>query len=322
MLFKNLCASTALRLDRYADIDHFRESEKYVRAESIPLTAKDFTVLRASLRMPSCTLSLVRTFPRIINGYALSGGLLIVIPMDDVSSARINGRTVGHSLILLNGSANCTVHEPEGRLVAVLSIRPEILALKWSEFAGYLLLRPTLNRLALLQMLICRMLEFAAKEPGAVHAEGILQDMQRTLLMTIDEAMYPGQVQESGNRGLLERYKTIVDRVDDLLSINPIDVTNEKMASEIGISLRTLQTAVQTICGSGAHRYSRLRRLWSVRRQLRTGAPTLTVRASALAHGFLHMGEFSNAYRSSFGELPSQTLACAQPRPVPRFASS
>ena len=44
-----------------------------------------------------------------------------------------------------------------------------------------------------------------------------------------------------------------------------------------------------------------------MRRQLRTGAPGLTVKASAIAHGFWHQSEFSIAYRSAFGELPSAT---------------
>ncbi len=323
MLFKNLCGSAALNLERYSDIDHFRESERYAQAESIPLAVKNFSVLRASFAMPSCTLSLVRTFPRIIKGYELSRRLVIVVPMDDVSSVRVNGREIGQSLILLNGSANCTVYEPEGRLVAILSICSEILALRWSEFAaGHLLLRLAAIRLAHLRLLVRHVLEFAAKEPDAMRAEGILQDMQRTLFTTFDEVMCHGEIQDPGNQGSLDRYKTIVDRVDDLLSLNPIDLTNEKMTAEIGVSLRTLQTAVQTVCGSGAHRYSRLRRLWSVRRQLRTGAPGLTVRASALAHGFLHMSEFSNVYRLSFDELPSQTLAYAQRGDVPRLALS
>ena len=62
--------------------------------------------------------------------------------------------------------------------------------------------------------------------------------------------------------------------------------------------------------------YSRLKRLWSVRRQLRNGAPGLTVKASALAHGFWHMSEFANIYRDTFGELASHTLASARRLPT------
>jgi AraC family transcriptional regulator, ethanolamine operon transcriptional activator len=78
------------------------------------------------------------------------------------------------------------------------------------------------------------------------------------------------------------------------------------------ISARTLQTAVHRVCGVATQSYVRLRRLWLVRKQLRTGAPALTVKASALAHGFLHLGEFSETYRRTFGELPSATLGNAR----------
>eukprot|EP01136_Pigoraptor_vietnamica_P044811 Opistho-1_new@21995 len=81
MLFENLPASPALKLERFEDVDHFHESERYANAESIPLRAGDFSVQRASLALPSCTLSLVRTFPRIINGYDFPGRLLVVVPM-------------------------------------------------------------------------------------------------------------------------------------------------------------------------------------------------------------------------------------------------
>src|SRR5579872_2819672 len=112
MLLRNLSASSALSLDEYAD------SERYVRAESIPLSADRFSAARASLELPPYTLSLVRTFPRIINGYDTGSRLLIVVPMDDISSARINGEPIGQCLLLLKGSMNCTVLEPEARQVA------------------------------------------------------------------------------------------------------------------------------------------------------------------------------------------------------------
>jgi AraC family ethanolamine operon transcriptional activator len=279
MLFKNLQASPALSLEQYTDFDHFHVSERYARAESIPLSPGNFCVLRASLALPSCSLSLVRTFPRIINGYDYSGRLLIVVPMDGITSTRVNGEAVGQSLVLINGRANCTVCEPEGRLVSILSIRPETLDRRWREFGdGHLLLRLPAAELMRLQALIRSMLEFAARDPGAIAAVGVPGTMQDTLFS----------------------------------AFHPNDTANEGLAEEIGISVRTLQTASRAVCGQGVHGYSRLRRLWSVRRQLRTGANGLTVKASALAHGFWHISQFTNAYRASFGELPSMTLTHAR----------
>lgn len=313
MLFRQLCASPALNLQHYADIDHFRESEQYARAESIPLGARNFSVMRATLSLPSCRLSLVRTFPRIITGYELSGRLLVVIPMNETSSTRVNGRAIGHSLILMRGNANCTVLEPEARLVSILSIDAAMLHQSWRDFDnGHLLFRLPAPELARLQALIGSMLQFAAREPAAMAAADVVERARDTLLAGLGEALCCAQRHESSGSESLDRYKVIVDRVDELVGLTPMDLSNEKLADAIGVSVRTLQKAAFSVCGSGVYRYSRLRRLWSVRRQLRTGAPGLTVKASALAHGFWHQSEFSSAYRAAFGELPSTTLEQAR----------
>ncbi|MBR1208485.1 MULTISPECIES: AraC family transcriptional regulator [unclassified Bradyrhizobium] len=322
MLFDGLSASPALDLQAYADIDHFRESERYVQASSIPLTAKPFSVLRASLSLPSATLSLVRTFPRIINGYELSGRLVFVVPMDRIASARLNGQAVRHSIIVINKSANCTVFEPEPRLVAILSMRPELLAPKWTELsAGYLLLGLPQDSLAYLQTLIQSTLRFAARQSKPVNGHQLLA-IQGTLFSTLDEVLRRGAF-EGGKANIAERNKRIIDRIDDAIFSNPAsNKTCDELANELGISVRTLHAAAQSICGTGIHQYRRLRQLWLVRQHMRMGYPGLTVKASALAHGFWHMGEFSRMYRSAFGEVPSRTLVEAQGKPATLRAKS
>lgn len=313
MLFRTLSASPALDLQSYADIDHFRESERYVQAQSIPLTAREFPVKRATLALPSCRLSLVRTFPRIINGYELSGRLMVVVPMDKVGSTRVNGREIGQALLLLKGSVNCTVLEPESRLVAILSIDTSILDQGRFDFDdGFVLLRLPAAELIGLQASISNILGLAATEPGPMTAADLCKRTEDTLLADLELALQSGETAASASREPFDRYKLIVDRVDELVGSSPIDLSNDRLADAVGVSVRTLQKAALTVCGSGVYRYGRLRRLWSVRRQLRTGAPGLTVKASALAHGFWHQSEFSNAYRAAFGELPSRTLEQAR----------
>jgi AraC family ethanolamine operon transcriptional activator len=312
MLFRSLQSSPALSLERYADVDQFRESERYVRAESIPLAAERFSCLRASLTFPSCVLSLVRTFPRIIKGYEMPGRMVLVVPMDNVCSTRVNGEEAGdHSLILFKGSANCTVYEPEGRLIAILAFRTALLNQAWRDFGdGHLLLRLQPFQLATIQRMIRHMLELAAKAPEIIHAPQALQSMQAILFEALDVMMCSGEVHGLDRRKTLARYKEILDRIEATVSTNPtVDPAIERLAEEIGVSVRTLQTASKSISGLGMHQYSRLRRLWSVRRQLRSGAAGLTVKASALANGFWHMGEFSSVYRAAFGESPSETLS-------------
>ena len=72
---------------------------------------------------------------------------------------------------------------------------------------------------------------------------------------------------------------------------------------------RTLKAATRAMRGLSVHRYLRLRRLWSARCALALGQPQTNVSDVARANGFWRMGEFASAYRRTFGETPSETLA-------------
>jgi AraC family ethanolamine operon transcriptional activator len=305
-----LNASSTLALEHYPNIDAFRISERYARAQSIPIHAGNASILRACLALPRCSLSLVRTFPRLIKGYEIPGRLLAVIPMDDVSSARINGIDIGQSLVLMSGAANCTVHEPEGRLVAILSVRKAALGPDLQTLDGdYLLLELPRERLQALQLLICRFLETAAHDPEAMQTQIVRQATEQLLLAEFEDAIRVAGMVTGDGSGTLSRHCRIVARVDDMLRSNPATRMDVRaLAETTGTSARTMHNAVLGVCGLSTYRYLRIRRLWMVRDQLRSGTSGLTVKASALAHGFHHMGEFSETYRKAFGELPSKTL--------------
>ena len=76
-----------------------------------------------------------------------------------------------------------------------------------------------------------------------------------------------------------------------------------------GVSERTLQYAFQSIVSMTPIGYLRQIRLHRARKVLREAAPdSTTVTEVALDWGFPHFGEFSQAYKNCFGELPSETL--------------
>ena len=296
MLFKNLNASSSLALVQYPDVDSFRRSERYVRAQSMPIHPRNYSVPRACLFLPNGSLSLVRTFPRIIKGYEIPGRCLVVIPMDDVSSARINGRDIGHSLLLMSGTATCTVHEPEGRLVAIFSLRKDALDLQGLD-DSHLLLELPAERLVVFRLLIRRVLEGAAHEPEEMQAPAARMATERLLLAELEWAVRAGKIASRDHQIARNSHQAIVNEIDRLLWLDPgrrMDAGTP--AEDVGVSKRTLHNAMQGM------------RLWMVRDQLRRGRPGLTVKASALAHGFHHMGEFSSLYRETFGEKPSKTL--------------
>jgi AraC family ethanolamine operon transcriptional activator len=171
--------------------------------------------------------------------------------------------------------------------------------------------------LACLQSSIRTALQLATDDPHIVNTAEVSSTIQQTILNALDVVLKTRDRGISAPPRSLARYKHLVDHIDFRLCQGPMtDLKCQELADEIGISVRTLQSAVNVVCGSGLHRYSRLRRLWSVRRQLRMGFPGLTVKASAWAHGFVHMSEFSDSYKKAFGELPSATLLNAQRRAV------
>ena len=87
MSFQRLKSSPALELQSY-DIDHFGESERYAGATSIPLSAGATAIMRARLNLPTLTLSLLKSCPRIVRGYQRFAGKNIGLP--DVLSAKRN----------------------------------------------------------------------------------------------------------------------------------------------------------------------------------------------------------------------------------------
>lgn len=81
------------------------------------------------------------------------------------------------------------------------------------------------------------------------------------------------------------------------------------LAKNLGVSVRSLERAMQEASGVGPAEYMRALRLDRVRRQLETALKPMSVTDAAAAHGFYHPGRFAKYYRDRFGESPSSTLA-------------
>ncbi|MET4798227.1 AraC family ethanolamine operon transcriptional activator [Bradyrhizobium sp. LB11.1] len=304
--FQGLKPSSALELQSY-DIDHFGDSERYAGASSMPLSAGSTAIMRARLSLPTLSLSLVKTFPRIIRGYQLAHAAAVVVPMDHVTSTRINGQSIGGSIVILKGASDCVVYEPVGRLIGVVYFTPPACE-PWSRLDGYHLLSPASDVLASLRCLISTTLETAAYEPDFLNEPTSRAVVEQSLLNAIDGAIQTG-VDSRSVHTTTESYLRIVADMERLIRHDlTIWLKTTEMAERVGVSVRTLQSATQAICGMSPHRYSRVLRLWSVRRQLRTGPGRRSVKACAIAHGFWHLSEFAASYRAAFGELPSETL--------------
>jgi len=83
-----------------------------------------------------------------------------------------------------------------------------------------------------------------------------------------------------------------------------------ELCTEVGASLRTLNTCCHEHLGMGPKRYLLLRRMHMVRQVLRqsTLADT-TVTEASTRYGFWQLGRLAGEYKALFGESPSDTLA-------------
>jgi AraC-like DNA-binding protein len=83
-----------------------------------------------------------------------------------------------------------------------------------------------------------------------------------------------------------------------------------EICKAIGVAERTLRVCCHEQLGVSPKQFLLMRRMHFARRDLsRTDPKTTTVTEIATRHGFWQFGQFAGQYKSTFGELPSVTLA-------------
>lgn len=90
-----------------------------------------------------------------------------------------------------------------------------------------------------------------------------------------------------------------------------------ELATELGVTPRSLQLSFQAVHRMSPRQYLQRVRMEHAREKILTQGDAATVTKAAMECGFLHLGRFSQAYRRTFGELPSETLARRPRRAAP-----
>ena len=156
-------------------------------------------------------------------------------------------------------------------------------------------------------------LVLASHSPDVLARPGMIESVEESILQAVDHALHPAMRAFEGKRANQSQYLSLVRRFDEFLASNAgRTLYSADVARQLDVSVRTLHNAVFAIRGMSMHRYTRLRRLWNVRRQLVQGCQMESIKAIALVNGFWHMGEFMSLYRELFGEMPQQTLAASR----------
>lgn len=314
-LLDQLTGSAVLNVSRFPDFDHFCAIGQLGDARSIPLELRGFASAFATMKLKSCSIFLQQTFPRILQQTFRTSGAIIALGMDDEVAVTVNGIEASAPMLLIaRGQVPCETIELRANLIAFIVFdavdlrdwpgevdRPKFVATGLAEYAA-------------LRSMIGDLLTMASRSPEAMALPNVIENAEESLLQAVDRAV--GAVTPfEPKRANLSHYIALVHKLDELLSFNPSSTLySADIASQFGVSVRTLHNAVVTVRGMSLHRYVRLKRLWSVRQQLVQGSSAVVIKAIALANGFWHMGEFSSLYRNTFGETPQQTLAAARSR--------
>lgn len=179
---------------------------------------------------------------------------------------------------------------------------------EFSESQQKAIMRPdpaTMSRMLRLHKAVGQL---AHEAPEVLTLPEVARAMEEQLLHLMIRCLAEGTraTTTTGSR----RHDAIVDRFEAYLEANldrPLYLT--EICAAIGAAERTLRAACEEHLGMGPIRYLTLRRMHLVRRALLRADPSnSTVTRIVTNHGFWELGRFSVAYRTLFGESPSETL--------------
>jgi AraC family ethanolamine operon transcriptional activator len=315
MLFQNLSPSTALSITQFSDIDAFRPVEFVADARSIPLNLANFHTARAMVRLPFCQITLLASFPRILDvSYRAAHGI-VMFQMEDDYEVSVNGMSVNRpAFIGWRGNVDLQFVEPRGSLHAIVTLGAGLQDREWFDTPDALCpFTPDADALATVRSVTTAILQTASARPELLQAPHSARAFQEDLLLAIDEMFRRSRPPELAGRLASRSYCRLVRMIDDYVAFHAASaIYSADLAEQCGVSVRTLSTAVASVRGMSLHRYLRLRQLWSARTQLVKGSNAITVTSCARANGFHHMGEFARLYRATFHEMASRTLARAR----------
>jgi AraC family ethanolamine operon transcriptional activator len=297
---------------RFIDIDEFRSSVRNLDVDFTPLVRK-ISAEQTVLNLPGLSINFTKSFPRIIDASLTPNCTCIGFMMDEGAPIRFNGveRDVSAVTIGSHGAAYCSVEAVE-REYASIVFTPAVDDRGWPQAASnFRVFEITVAGQYRLQELVRQILSRATSLAHDSDLRRASSGIRESVFATVDSVFAEIVPARWASHANSSRQIQIIRDVEAVLFGHWGEpVYSEQLAHQVGVSVRSMHDAVLRFRGMSLHRYLRLRRLWLVRKQLLTG--TQTVKASALAFGFWHLGDFSASYRAQFGETPSETLANAR----------
>ena len=167
MLFQNLSPSPALSITQFSDIDAFRPVEFVADARSIPLTLANFHTARAMVQLPFCHITLLTSFPRILDvSYRAAHGI-VMFQMEDDYEVSVNGMSVNRpAFIGMRGNVDLQFVEPRGSLHAIVTLGAGLQDREWFDTPDELCpFTPDADALAAVRSVTTGILQTASARP-------------------------------------------------------------------------------------------------------------------------------------------------------------
>jgi AraC family ethanolamine operon transcriptional activator len=304
-----LKTSAALHTFRFNDLDQFRQAYRRVEVQFTPTCAR-ISAEQAILSLPDSEIYLLNTFARLLDAVVGNNTTFVSLTMDDGFRVRINGfEKEGPGMVLGLSGAGYKMIEYPGSKFATMVFNHEITNRGWPVSGNALsLLATSADAQERLRATLRAAFEFASERPDEFALPGAALGVQESILAAIDAAVATSHNEDVRRAVTSSRYFILAQKIEQIMAANlNRPIYSEELASELGVSVRTLHNATLRFRGMSLHRYLRLKRLWAVRRQLIAGGQQ--IKTCAIANGFWHLGEFAALYAGHFGETPSQTLA-------------
>lgn len=152
---------------------------------------------------------------------------------------------------------------------------------------------------------------FAEASDGAMLEQPLVSvRIEEVLMTTLLEGLAHNQAAVARDVGASSVSPRFVRRaIDYMLAHCHEPLTAGDIAQQAGVSTRSLFAGFRNYRGTTPMAYLRDLRLDKVHAELQQASGPGAVTTTAMRWGFMHLGQFSAAYRRRFGLLPSQTRA-------------
>ena len=304
-----LSSTSALSTFHCSDPETVASVLSGTRRHLLPLNG-DFNFVQTELRVEGLRVILVKRPPCVSESYLDPREIGIAFPVEDSPGLRLDGVRLEKPVLMTHGlTVPHRIYQPSRLMIGAVFLSDTDGDRGWPGRTSMARLDPIAPEgLLRLRTIFVDVIRLASEDPDRLSRANVVRGVQQSLLGTIDH-VYLTACGEPPTGPATGNYIRICRRVDEFILANPTIVpSSNDIAVAAEVTIRTLHNAMVAVHGMSLQKFMVLKRLWSVHMALQRARPGDLVKTIAFDCGFWHLGRFSRAYRSFFGEMPSQTL--------------